>query len=64
MKDGSAIRNSGLLRCQEHLARTLAARMGAESVVGKALAEMDERRSRGEDVTVCPMRGRWLVRTV
>ena len=64
MKDGSAIRNSGLLQCQEHLARTLAARMGIESAVGRALAEMDERRSRGEDVTVCPMQGRWLVRTV
>ena len=45
-------------------ARTLAARMGMESAVGRALAEMNERRSRGEDVTVCPMQGRWLVRTV
>jgi len=49
------------MKCEEHLARLLAARMGQESIAGRALAELDERRARGEKVCIFPDRGEWLV---
>ena len=61
MQTGLKSRNAGLMQCQEHLARTLAARMGAQSIAAKALVELDERRSRGEDVAIFPAQGKWLV---
>lgn len=54
-------RSADLMKCEEHLARILAARMGGQSVAARALAELDERRARGEQVCVFPMRGQWVV---
>lgn len=54
-------RSASLMKCQEHLARTLAAHMGKQTSAAKALEELDERRSYGEQVTICPLRGKWVV---
>ena len=54
-------RSPGLMECEEHLARILAVKMGRQSSVARALAELDERRAHGELVCVFPMRGEWLV---
>lgn len=54
-------RSQGLMECEEHLARILAAKMGSQSSVVRALAEMDERRTHGELVCIFPVRGEWLV---
>ena len=54
-------RSPDLMKCEEHLARLLAARMGQESIAARALAELDERRARGEKVCIFPDRGEWLV---
>ena len=50
-----------MLSCQEHLARTLAAGMGANSRAARAVKELDERRRRGERVCVVPRQGQWVV---
>ena len=54
-------RSTGLMNCQEHLARTLAARTGKQSSAAKALAELDCRRAHGEQVCIYPARGAWIV---
>jgi hypothetical protein len=57
-------RSVGLLICQEHLARTLAAGMGPESSAARAVEELNERRARGERVFVLPKRGQWVVEPI
>ena len=54
-------RSPSLMKCQEHLARTLASKVGKESPVARALAELDERRAHGEPVCIFPDRGEWIV---
>ena len=54
-------RSPSLMRCEEHLARTLAQRMGAQSSAARALTELDQRRAKGEQVCIFPFRGEWLV---
>ena len=61
MNDMTRGHSEGLVRCQEHLARTLASRMGAGSSAAMALRELDRRRSQGEAVMIFPLRGKWLV---
>jgi hypothetical protein len=60
----SHLRSSNLMKCQEHLARTIAAHMGAQCSAARAVEELDVRRSHGEQVCVFPMRGRWVVEAI
>jgi hypothetical protein len=52
------------MHCQEHLARTIAAGMGPQSIAARAVKELDERRLHGEQVCVFPLRGQWVVEPV
>jgi len=61
MTNASQHRSPELLKCEEHLARILASRMGTQSIAAKALAELDDRRKRGELVCIFPIRGEWVV---
>lgn len=54
-------RSASLMKVQEHLARTLAAGLGRQSSAAKALAELDQRRLQGEQVTICPSQGEWHI---
>lgn len=54
-------RSPGLMKCQEHLARTLASKVGKQSSAARALAQLDERRAHGEPVCIFPDRGEWIV---
>jgi len=54
-------RSASLMKAQEHLARTLAAGLGRQSSAARALVELDERRSHGERVTICPSQGEWHI---
>lgn len=58
------VQSAGLLICQEHLARIIAAGMGPESSAASAVKELDERRARGERVCVLPKRGQWVVEPI
>lgn len=58
------VQSAGLLACQEHLARTIAAGMGPESSAARAVEELDGRRARGEGVCVLPKRGQWVVEPI
>lgn len=49
------------MKCQEHLARTLASKGGEQSSAARALALLDERRAHGEPVCIFPDRGEWIV---
>lgn len=49
------------IRCQRTLAQQIARVQGEDSPAGRALKEFNERLSRGEQVVVFPLRGRWLV---
>jgi hypothetical protein len=57
-------KSTGMLRCQEHLARTIAAGLGGASSAARAVNELDERRARGERVCVFPRRGQWMVEPI
>ena len=57
-------RSANLMKCQEHLARTIAAGMGSQSSAARAVKELDERRLHGEQVFVFPMRGQWVVEPI
>lgn len=54
-------RSPSLMKCQEHLARTLASKVGKQSSAARALAELDDRRAHGEPVCIFPDRGEWVV---
>jgi len=64
MSTVSQLRSASLMNCQEHLARTIAAGMGSQSSAARAVKELDERRLRGEQVCVFPMRGQWVVEPI
>jgi hypothetical protein len=64
MNTVSHTRSASLMECHEHLARTIAAGMGPQSSAARAINELEERRTRGERVSVYPIRGQWVVEEV
>lgn len=51
------------IRCQRELATHVARVQGEQSAAAIALQEFHARGSRGEQVVLFPLRGRWLVET-
>lgn len=57
----AARQHKAAVRCQEPLAKAIAAAKGPDSAAAKGLEELRLRRTVGEEVIIFPFRGHWVV---